>query len=69
MSTIEIKNELHAIIDNGDEYNLKGFYTIIKEYLQRSENSKMIAESEIDIKLGNIHSQAEVQKMIENWTE
>ena len=29
----------------------------------------MIAESEDDIKSGRIHSQAEVQKMIESWKE
>ncbi len=69
MSTLEIKKELHNLIDQGDESSLKGFYEVIKTYLNSSENSKMIAESEIDIKLGNIHSQNEVEKMIESWTE
>ena len=69
MSTLEIKKELHNLIDKGDESSLKGFYEVIKNYLNSSENSKMIAESEIDIKLGNIHSQNEVEKMIESWTE
>lgn len=69
MSTKEIKQELHTIIDNGNDDSLKGFYNIIKEYLNRSENSKLIAESEIDIKMGNIHSQTEVQKLIQSWTE
>ncbi len=69
MSTKELKKELHSIIDNGNEDSLKGFYEVIKSYLDNSENSKLIAESEIDIKLGNIHSQEAVQKIIENWTE
>lgn len=69
MSTLEIKKELHNLIDQGDESSLKGFYEIIKTYLNSSANSKMIAESEIDIKLGNIYSQNEVEKMIESWTE
>ena len=33
------------------------------------EQHKMIAESENDIKTGKIHSQTEVQKMIESWKE
>jgi 6-phosphogluconate dehydrogenase len=47
MSTIEIKQELHNLINQGDD--------------------KMIAESEEDIKAGRIHSQDEVQKIIESW--
>lgn len=69
MNSKELKQELHNIIDNGNDDSLKGFYNVIKDYLNSSENSKMIAESEIDIKLGNIHSQQEVQKIIENWIE
>lgn len=69
MSTLEIKKELHNLIDKGDESSLKGFYEVIKNYLNSSENSKMIAESEIDIKLGKILTQNEVEKMIESWTE
>jgi len=33
------------------------------------EQHKMIAESENDIKAGKIHSQTEMQKMIESWNE
>lgn len=69
MNSKELKQELHNIIDNCNDDSLKGFYNVIKDYLNSSENSKMIAESEIDIKLGNIHSQQEVQKIIENWIE
>ncbi len=35
--------------------------------LPNKEHDKMIAESEEDIKNGKIHSQLEVQKIIESW--
>lgn len=35
--------------------------------LPNKEQDKMIAESEEDIKNGKIHSQLEVQKIIESW--
>ena len=60
MSTSEIKQKLHIIIDNSNAEDLKGFYILVKDYFNSSENSKTIAASEIDIKLGKIHSQAEV---------
>ena len=49
MSTKEIKQKLHTLIDNGDDDSVKGFYHIIKEYLNSFENFKMILESEIDV--------------------
>jgi hypothetical protein len=67
MSTIEIKKELHQIIDNGDENFVQSFYEMVKEFLSKTDTTKMIEESEEDIKLGKIHSQAEVSKMIEGW--
>lgn len=69
MSTLELKKELHQIIDNSDMNLVEDFYTIITAYLDKSKNSQMIAESEEDIKLGKIHSQKEVRKIIESWTE
>jgi hypothetical protein len=36
--------------------------------LPNKEHDQMIAESEEDIKNGKIHSQDEVQKIIESWT-
>ena len=69
MSTLELKKELHQIIDNSDTNLVKDFYSIITAYLAKSENSRMIVESEEDIKSGRIHSQEEVQKIIESWTE
>jgi hypothetical protein len=69
MSTLEIKKELHQIIDNSDTNLAEAFYNLIKTFLSETENSKLIAESEDDIKVGRIHSQDDVKKMIENWRE
>ncbi len=69
MSALELKKELHQIIDNSDTNFVKDIYTIITAYLAKSQNNQMIAESEKDIKLGHIHSQDEVQKIIDSWTE
>ena len=69
MSTLELKQELHEIINNGDEKFVKLFYDLAKKYVAQIKKDKMIAESEEDIKAGKIHSQTEVQKMIESWKE
>ena len=69
MSTVELKQELHEIINNGDEKFVKLFYDMAKNYVAQIKKDKMIAESEEDIKSGKIHSQSEVQKMIESWKE
>jgi hypothetical protein len=69
MSTLEIKKELHQIIDNSDTNLAEAFYNLITTYLSKSEHSKMITESEDDIKVGRIHSQDDVKKMIENWRD
>ena len=67
MNTIELKKELHHLIDNIDANFVKTFYEIAKEYLNKTENSKLIEESEIDIKEGNIHSLSEVKEIVKNW--
>ncbi|MBD0726097.1 hypothetical protein B6A10_13030 [Flavobacterium sp. L1I52] len=67
MSTLELKQELHQFINEGDEKFIKMFYEMAKAYSVQLKKDKMIAESENDIKSGRIHSQAEVQKMIESW--
>ena len=67
MSTLELKQELHQLINEGDEKFIKMFYEMAKAYSVQLKKDKMIAESEDDIKSGRIHSQAEVQKMIESW--
>lgn len=69
MSTLELKQELHDIINEGDEKFVKMFYEMAKAYSLQLKKDNMISESEEDIKSGKIHSQLEVQKIIENWKE
>ncbi len=69
MSTIEIKKELHQIIDSSDANFVKDFYEIIKDFMNKSDNSVLIKESEDDIKAGRIHSLSDIKKAIENWKE
>ena len=69
MSTIEIKKELHQIIDSSDANFVKNFYEIIKDFINKSDDSLLIQESEEDIKVGRIHSLSDVKKAIENWKE
>ena len=67
MSTLELKQELHEFINGGDEKFVKMFYEMAKAYITQIKKDRMIAESEDDIKAGKIHSQIEVQKIIESW--
>jgi hypothetical protein len=69
MSTLELKQELHEFINEGDEKFVKMFYEMAKAYVIQIKKDRMIAESEDDIKAGKIHSQIEVQKIIESWKE
>ncbi|MEC4005444.1 hypothetical protein OX283_012310 [Flavobacterium sp. SUN052] len=69
MSTIEIKNELHQIIDNSNPTIVQNFYDMIKGFLKNSEESTMILESEDDINSSKIHSQDDVVKIIKSWKE
>jgi hypothetical protein len=69
MSALELKKELHQIIDNSDSDLAQVLYNLITTYLSKSENTKMIMESEDDIQSGRIHSQDDVKKMIESWKE
>lgn len=69
MGSTEIKQELHDLIDHANNDTLELFYDAIKEFMNSSENNKMIAATEIDIKLNNLHSQSEVRKIIESWKE
>lgn len=69
MSTLELKQELYQLINEGYEKFVKMFYEMAKAYSVQIKKDKMIAESEEDIKAGKIHSQTEVQKMIESWKE
>lgn len=67
MSTVEIKKELHDIIDNGDAATIKGFYKMLKDYIAQRENDKKIAESESDIKAGKVLSHQQVKDIIATW--
>jgi predicted transcriptional regulator len=69
MSALELREELHKYIEIGDNKFLKALYKTAKEYIEQKQLDRMIAEGEEDIKAGRVHSQKEVQKMIENWTE
>lgn len=69
MSTLELKQELHDIINQADDKLVKTFYEMAKADLSQNQKDKMIAESEEDTKAGRIHSQTEAQKIIESWKE
>jgi hypothetical protein len=69
MSTFELKQELHDIINNGDDKFVQLFYDMATSYFVQIKKDKMIAESEKDIESGNIYAQEEVKKMIANWKE
>ena len=69
MSTLELKQELHEYINEGDEKFIRMFHEMAKACVIQIKNDKIIAESEDDIKAGKIHSQIEVQKIIESWKE
>ncbi len=67
MSTLEIKQALHELIDTGDDKFVKMFYEMAKAYAVQLRKDKMIAEGEADIKAGRIHSQQNIKDFISNW--
>ena len=67
MSTLDLKKELQDLINEGDEKFIKNIYKMAKACTHQSKEDKMIAEAEDDIKNGKIHSQKEVQQIIESW--
>ncbi len=71
MDTSLLKEELHQLIEKGDESFVKNFYKLAKLYLQKSEMDKMIMDGEADIKAGRIYSSEEMKDFIDswNWTE
>ncbi len=69
MSTIKLKQELHDIINNGDDKFVQLFHDMATSYFVQTKKDKMIDESEKDIESGNIYAQEEVKKMIANWKE
>ena len=69
MGVIEIREELHKYIEIGDSQFLNTLYKTAKSYIEQKNLDRMIEEGESDIKAGRVHSQNEVQKMIEDWTK
>ncbi|RZJ70660.1 MAG: hypothetical protein EOO45_12505 [Flavobacterium sp.] len=67
MSTLEIKKELHDLIDKGDEATVKGFYNILMSYLDNAVEYKLLEESENDIREGKIFSIGDTRNIVENW--
>jgi predicted transcriptional regulator len=67
MSTLEIKKELHDIIDNSDATSIENFYEIIKNYFSLKNDDLMIQQSEEDIEFGNVLSHQEVKEIVSNW--
>ncbi len=69
MGAIEIKQELQAFIEIGDKQFLALLHRTAKDYIEQKKQDRMIVEGEADIDAGRLHSQSDVQKMIEDWTK
>ena len=69
MKALELKKELHNLINQGDEKFIKMFYEMAKAYMQQLQHDKLMAESEKDIQSGNVYNLEETQKIINNWNE
>jgi len=69
MSALEIREELRKYIEIGDKQFLNALYNTAKSYIEQKKLDRMIAEGEADIEAGLLHSQKDVQKMIEDWTK
>ena len=54
MNALELKQELHNFINKGDEKFIKMFYEMAKAYMLQLQHDKLVAESEKDIKSGNV---------------
>lgn len=66
MSTIELKQELHNYIDQGDDKFIKMFYEMAKAYMLQKQKDKMIAEAEEDIEKGRTYSLKEAKEIMDN---
>lgn len=69
MGALELREELRKYIEIGDKNFLNALYETAKAYMEQKRLDRMIDEGEEDIKAGRLHSQDEVQKMIESWTK
>lgn len=69
MGALELREELRKYIEIGDRNFLKALHKTAQSYIEQKQYDRMIAEDEEDIKAERVHSQDEVQKMIEGWTK
>jgi hypothetical protein len=69
MGAVEIREELHKYIEIADKQFLKTLYQTAQSYIEQKKQDRLMVEAEADIKEGRVHSQSDVQKMIEGWTE
>ena len=67
MDTLSLKEELHQLIEKGDESFVKNFYKLAKIYLEKARMDQMIKEGEEDIKVGRIYSSKEIKDFIDSW--
>lgn len=64
MGTIEIKQELHQFIDEGDDTFIKMFHEMAKAYISQKKKDRMIAEGEEDVAEGRTHTLKEAREML-----
>jgi predicted transcriptional regulator len=69
MSTLEMRKELHELIDREDISTIKTLYDVVKSFITMNEDDKGILESEMDIAAGRVYSHEQVISMIESWTK
>ncbi|MGO3182490.1 MAG: hypothetical protein ACTIJ9_06620 [Aequorivita sp.] len=67
MDTENLKEELHQLIEGGDDWFIKNFYQFAKVYMEKSQMDQMISEGEEDIKAGRIYSSQEIKDFIDSW--
>ncbi|WP_417443257.1 hypothetical protein [Joostella sp.] len=69
MGVLELREELQKYIEEGDKNLLDVLYKTAKSYIEQNQLDEMIVEGEDDIASNRVHSQGDVQKMIEDWTK
>ena len=69
MSIVEIKKELHNIIDESDDKSIQDLYQIAKKYLVQKKEDLLMAEAEEDIKAGRVYSIDESKRILQSWRE
>lgn len=67
MSILELKQELHTLINEADDNFVKKIYEIAQAHAIQLKYDEMIAEAEDDIREGRLYSQEEAEKIIANW--